>query len=278
MKSILVLTDFSDAAFHAAEFACSLSRSFKSRRIILFNACQHIQPLAGQPIVAYGKEDLRRESLDTLEIWQESLSPLADPGTSVNFLFDEVDLIKGVNGICKDNEIDLVVMGIRGKSNLEKRLIGSNVISVMASVSHPLLVVPQSAGIKMPGKIVLATDLKHVAEKMNGSLLEELLSGLPAKLLVLNVTEKEVFLPELRNEISALHALLDVYSPEIHYINHPDIAEGISDFTLARQAGLIITIHDNQRGISGWFHKSVSKKLAWHTQVPLLVLPHLSRP
>lgn len=273
MQSILVLTDFSDTAFHAAEYACMLSCQFKSKRVILFNAYQTIPAVANEPMVNAGRDNLHRESLNSMEIWQESLNQFVNPGTSVSFLVDEVDLVTGVNAICAEEKIDMVVMGITGKSNLERLLIGSNAIRAMESVRYPLLIVPKAAKTTSPEKIILATDLKAVEDKINTSLLDKLFASLPAKLLVLNVAHKEGYHPELRNEISGLHKLLDFYNPEFHYITHSDTVEGINIFAAENQADLIITTHYQQSGLPALFHKSVSKKLAWHSQIPLLVVP-----
>lgn len=70
-----------------------------------------------------------------------------------------------------------------------------------------------------------------------------------------------------------LHLTLDRYSPEIHYINHPDTIEAINIFAKEHRVNIIITLHEQQTGLVHLFHKSASKKLALHSQIPLLVIP-----
>lgn len=56
MRSILVLADFSDAAFHAAQYAGILSKVFKSKALILFHAYRNIPAVDSEPMVAAGRE------------------------------------------------------------------------------------------------------------------------------------------------------------------------------------------------------------------------------
>lgn len=149
-----------------------------------------------------------------------------------------------------------------GKTGLEKILMGSNTIDVMANCRCPLLVVPGTAAISPPETVILTTDLKDVEEKLVVPLLEQFLSSIPARLLVLNVAQKEGDVVHLRKEISDLHFLLDKYHPEYHYIDHRDAAEGINMFAADEDTGLIIILHRHQSGFIELFRKSVSRKLA----------------
>ncbi len=273
MQSILVLTDFSDNAFLAAEYAAMLSKVWKSKRIVLFHAYHTTGPIANTPMVASGREDLHNESLQILEVWEESLRQLTDIQTTIDILVDDTHLETGINRICEDEKIDLIVMGITGKTALEKVVIGSNAIRIMENTDYPLLIVPNEVTIRYPQTILLTTDLKEVEDKMQMPELDDLLTGLSAKILVLNVANKEGELPELRKEIGALHTLLDKFSPEYHYINHQNIVEGINTFANDKGIDVIIALHHQQTGFASLFRKSVTKKLAWHAQTPLIVLP-----
>ena len=166
MQSILVLTDFSGNAFLAAEYACMLSRKWKSRRILLLHVRQAIPAVAHTPVVAAGLGDLYHEDIRMMEASQRSLRKLADPDTQVDFAMEDGELVKQVNLICEKENTDLVVMGITGKTGLEKVLIGSTAIRVMESCDYPLLLVPPDAALNYPQTVVLATDLKEVEEKM----------------------------------------------------------------------------------------------------------------
>ena len=74
-----------------------------------------------------------------------------------------------------------------------------------------------------------------------------------------------------------LHELLAPYNPSFHHTENEDTVEGIMEFALANQASMIILIPKNQGFLEGLFHRSVTKKLAYHSSIPLLVL-HENKP
>ncbi|ANH81439.1 hypothetical protein A8C56_11020 [Niabella ginsenosidivorans] len=273
MQSILVLTDFSDNAFLAAEYAGMLSRKWNSKRMVLYHAYHPLPAIANELVTVVVNEDQRPEILHNMEKWQESVQQLAGPGTTVRSLLDDADLEEGIRRIGNNEKTDLVVMGITGKTGWEKLLVGSNTIRVMETCPYPLLIVPPETKISLPETVLLTTDLKDVKEKTALPLLEKFLTGMQGRLLVLNVAKKESDAIDLRKEISALHTLLDQYHPEYHYIDHPDAAEGINSFATDHAAGLMITLHRQQSALTELLQKSISRKLAWHTRIPLLVFP-----
>ena len=273
MKSILLLTDFSDNAFLAAEYACMLARKWKTEHLLIFYADQANTALESMPTVAPGREELRNETIHTLEVWQESLRQLAGPGIEVSFLMEDTILESRINRICEEKMIDLVVMGITGRTGMEKLLIGSNAIRVMENIRYPLLIVPSETIVEYPHKVVLATDLKDVKEKMDTPLLSKILTALNADLSVVNVSQSESDVTELRAQIGDTHTLLDKFHAKYHYINDPDIVTAINDFTNEKEAGLIIALHRQQSGLASIFRKSVTKRLAWHSNIPVMVLP-----
>lgn len=272
MQTILVLTDFSDNAFLAAEYAGMLSKKWKSSRIIiLYHAYQTIG--TENTSVAEGDGNIAHESSQIMKVWQESLREFVSPDTVISFLVEDIYLEEGINRLCEQEKVDLVVMGLTGRTGLEKIIIGSNAIRVMENCSHPLLLVPWSTAICYPKTILLTTDLKGVKEKMDIPVLDELLSLLAARLLVLNVAQKEESPVTLRKEIDSLHTALSKYDPETYYISHQDTVEGINTFATDHEIELIITLRQQPTWLSGLFRKSVSKQLAWNSKIPLLILP-----
>lgn len=273
MKSILVLTDFSEAALHAARYACVFADIFKSKQMILFHALQDIPAVSNEPIVSVGREEWFEESKRKMEDFQKTVKQFIPATTEVSFSVEEIDLVKGVEALGRGKQIDLIVMGITGKTSLEKVLIGSNTIRIMRDVRRPLLIVPRNTPVDKPKKILLASDLREVEEKTNVPALIEVLDTLEAELLVLNVTEKEQDVPKLKKEITALHETLDKYQPEVHYLSDPDIVTTIESFAASNRVGLLVTLRERHSGLSSLFRKSVSKKIVWHIRIPLLVLP-----
>jgi hypothetical protein len=84
MNTILIATDFSVTAQHAATYICRLSQQLNPKKIILYYALENVNPdrifltdifEPSADIIAAEKEEAMRE----LAILKENISPLLNP-------------------------------------------------------------------------------------------------------------------------------------------------------------------------------------------------------
>lgn len=281
MNTILLLTDFSEASLHAARYAAALTRQFHASRLILFHAYQVIMPVPVSEIpvsadtssFAENSEALYNASLEGLKSLHDKLSGLINTDTVVKYRSEDIHLADSINEIAEEEGVDLVVMGITGKSKLEQTIVGSNTIRVSNESNYPVLIVPPQAVIEPVKRIVLACDLKKLGETLPAKELKKILEEFQAELFVVNVDHKQKNLsPETPLNAVFLNDLLALYHPAFHYVDNPDPVGGIMEFSKAHQASLIITIPKSHGFFEGLFHRSVTHKLAYHTSIPLLVI------
>lgn len=273
MKNILILTDFSENATLAAKYAILLAGKLNAENISFLHANQSVEAITNSPMVTITFEEIHEDAVRQMKQWKSEILSDIPTGTNVHFLIEHMNLESGLNKVIDDHNIDLVVMGITGKTGWEKVIIGSNAIRVLENCKKPLLVIPTSTHTGLPDRILLATDFKDVKSKLDSVLLEEFLTKMAASLDVINVSEGEGDFVDLRQEMKDIFSLLDKFKPEFHYKTNTDIAEEINLFAIEHRSELIITFHQRSNWFVNLFRNSISKKLAWHTQVPLLVIP-----
>lgn len=272
VKSILVLTDFSDMAANAAKYAAAVASRFKTSEIILYHSLTvplaTDLPLVNPPVAI----NFYQESINKLNQLKDEIQPLVPEKTIITVRSDERTLVSAVNMLTEQHHSGLVIMGITGKSTLEKTLVGSNTITIAKECKIPLLIVPAKAVFEDIKRVVFACDLKKVSETTPTQAIKTLIHILRAKLFILNVAhEEENFNPDTISELAALHRLWDDERPEYHYTDHEDLVTGIMDFAKEYQAQLVVTVPKAYGFFEGLFHSSVTKKLAYHTHLPLLL-------
>jgi hypothetical protein len=100
------------------------------------------------------------------------------------------------------------------------------------------------------------------------------MQALNTRLLLLNVDHNESahFNPDRITEQYNLHKLWDSEIPEYHYTDNPDVALGIMEFAKQHASGIVIIVAKSYGFFEGLFHKSMTRKLALNTQLPLLIL------
>lgn len=275
METIIITTDFSEAAMNAARYAAGLSKSIGISRIVLYHSYDHAPAATDIPVAETDTTLAHEGSLLALEIVEREIGLVlgTDSGITIDLVANGLPLELGVEQLAEQWRAGLVVVGTTGKSGLEKFFVGSNTVSLATSCPVSLLIVPKEAEFGPFEKIVFACDLKMVTRSTPVSEIGWWLDRLQSQLLVLNVAlEGKRFDPDMIPEQYKMHELLDGFKPSYHYEAGDDIAEEIADFAEDEDAGLVITVPRSYGFFEGLFHRSISKKLTTKTEVPLLLL------
>jgi nucleotide-binding universal stress UspA family protein len=246
----------------------------------LYHAYKTVLPATDLPsdMVDINNQQVYRESLEALGLMHDRLRPMVEHTVKIDLLAEDtvlVDVAELIRKRSTDEAIDLIVMGVSGKSGLEKLFLGSTTAAVLKSGELPVLIVPQDIFLGKPiNTIVFTSDLKDVGA-IPVQLLHEFLDALGGKLSVVNVKQKttEKYSPEMEEAIAGLHNLLAGYAPSFHYIKGDDTAKEILLFAEEQRASLIVAVHQKHGFWSRLFHESITKKLAYNSKVPLLSLP-----
>ncbi|MBC9934989.1 universal stress protein [Chitinophaga qingshengii] len=278
MKSMLILTDFSDAAFRAAEYATHLAPLLGAERLILYHAYRTMVVGSDVPVPAPQVENLLYiENMEKLAALQDQLRMMTDTDTKYELLAEDAFLPDQLNKLCRENEVELVVMGVAGKTGLQQFFMGSNTAQVLKTSEFPVLVVPLEAVVgKEITSIVFSTDLENIS-KASLEKLHHYLDLFKPEVHVINVESatEDRYSEESRKQITRLHELLEKYNPAFHYVTGTHIADSVIAFSKEHHASLIVTVPKKHSFLSSIFHKSISKELAYNSNVPLLSIPAL---
>ncbi|WP_343700743.1 universal stress protein [Chitinophaga sp.] len=271
MKTIIVPTDFSETAYNAARYALGLAQQTGATRVLLYHAYELIVPIPDLPtaVPMVNMEDLKASSLEGLQRMKAELAPAVPAGITVEYRADNHLLAANIDQVCREEGADLIIMGITGGSQLEEILVGSNTVDVVKNSSFPVIVVPTQAVFRPVKKIVFACDLRKVAKTTRKELLHGLLDEFKPELLVLNVQKegKEHMHPEENQE---LDNMLHNYNPQYHFVDHPNVVEGITGFAEKEGADLLLIIPKKHGLFDSIFKRSHTSRIAFNTHVPLL--------
>ncbi|WP_214226222.1 universal stress protein [Pedobacter sp. B4-66] len=274
MKTIIIATDFSASALNAARYAASLSKQLSVKQIILYHSYE--LPIATEiPFPEYQDSHILHEkSTNSLINLKLAIADSCSEDAIITILTNDTPTATGLDLLGKQYPESLVVIGVTGKSRGLTALIGSNTISIVKHSRTPVLVVPNESSYKIIKNVVLSCDLKDVTQCSPVLTIKEFVHSLNAKLLLLNVdhNESQHFNPDIITEQYHLHALWDNEAPEYHYTDNKDVAFGIMEFAKEHQSGIVIIIAKTYGFFEGLFHKSITRKLALNTQLPLLIL------
>lgn len=264
MDTLLITSDFSATSANAAKYAAKLSKKLNVRSIILYHSYD---------VENADTAGIHEGSLMALEVLQATIQKYLHPNAEVHLVANDLPLVLGVDRLCEQKVVSLVVAGTTGKSGLAKFILGSNTIGLAEKCSAPLLIIPEDADFEGIDQIVFACAMEKVKETTPVDEITYFTKQLGADLQVLNVgLEDKKFDPRLISEQHEIFHLLNHLEPTYHYIEDDDIAEGIMDFVDDVDAQMLISVPKTYGFFDSLFHRSVTKNLAKETEVPLLVL------
>ncbi|TWF40523.1 nucleotide-binding universal stress UspA family protein [Chitinophaga polysaccharea] len=275
MKTMLILTDFSENAFRAAEYGAQIADPLHIQRIILYHAYQTVVMGTDLPVSSTKEsQQIYLEGMENLALVQDRIKPMV-PHIPIELMAEDISLPAHIKDFCKHQGIDILVMGVSGRSGLERLLLGSTSSLMIAEARVPVLVVPKDTPLAKPmTSIVFATDLKdHSSVPVHQ--LYEFLDAFPVDVQVLNIAKEkdEKYDVETKEAITNLHNIFEKYNATFDYVREDDIVEGILDYSNRHHASLLMVVPQERGFIASLFHNSISKKLAYNANIPLLSLP-----
>ncbi len=280
MQTIIVPTDFSITATNAAAYAVHFANQVNVKRILLFHAYE--LPVALDPLMP-GVQMLELNTFKDAAIknLNNFRDQLISTFTNSNIQFDVAveygSITDGLIMLAEKEKIELIIMGITGGGALEETLIGSNTTSVAGALGVPVLIIPPNATFMVIEKIMLACDFDHADQFIPLGIIREILNDTKAKLLVFNLDvdmeESDKNYPAtVVGEGFAVHTLLQEFNPEYHFAKNSEYVLGINEFAESNGVNMIISVPKKKTFFEKLFIKSSTKKLAFHTHLPLLVV------
>ncbi len=282
IKKVLVPVDFSEASKKAVNYGLSLALEFNARLVLA-----HIAPFDA---VAYeaAKGDLLR--LIPVEYRDRC---------DFEIIVKSGEVRQEILGIVEDKQIDLVVMGSRGRSYFERMLLGSVTERMLRKLHVPILTVshvdPEKeihAADPVPlRRLVYATDLVEGSEAgLEFSI--RLARGLDARLTVVHVVqpmdaalrglETAAFMPNYVDEIRAqaaerlsrMVALVSDGSIPITTVITEGVAyESINNVAAEQNADLIVINLQGKGRLERALIGATAERVIRTATVPVLSLP-----
>jgi nucleotide-binding universal stress UspA family protein len=257
-ENILFATDFSPAAGRAIPFVRKIAKHYHSSLVAL-----HVRPPIVNPMTPPGTWPAEVEAAKAVDTKHRQDLLDAFAGIPTDVIIEEGDIQTSLNDAIRQNDVDLVVIGTRGRTGIGKLLLGSVAEGIFRTVPRPVLTVgphcdlPQANGELR--EILYATDFSpesQAAAAYAVSLAEEFHS----RLILLHVVPdgkayEMVSWSDVRDASEEhLRKLVppgaEACKPEC-FVERGDPAERILDLAKLRCIDLIVLGVEQERGVPG---------------------------
>jgi len=271
VRKILVPTDFSDNADHALSYAAMLAAKLRSK-LVLFHSIKVPVVAINEMVAEVPDEQLIKEANKQLEklknkIRSRQVPAEVETASSMGFAVDEI-----IN-YCGSKNTDLVVMGTKGAHGLSELLLGSNTAEVVSKATCPVLAVPHDAKINGIQKVVFATNYSD-NDFQSIFLLTEIFKPWNPEIIIVHVedshhpkVESSIF-ERFKEQVVTSIAYDKFY---FNLIDGADTEDAVSNFATSNNVDIISVSKRKLSLFERLVGVSVSKRLAYHTHIPLLV-------
>jgi nucleotide-binding universal stress UspA family protein len=282
LKKILWATDFSDEAQESLLYAYAFAKAFKASIVALHVIPDFSAALYDAAYVIKG--ELVKKVAAVKKDAEEKLKTLQKAkGITFKSIVKEGTAAKVIIDVAEKEGVDLIVIGRRGMSAIEKLFIGSVANQVLRNSPVPILVTKKKTGVPRFKKIIVPTDFSE-REEVERDFAWEIARGFGSELTLLHVLELHdyEFSPRVLDDMmdSLLKRLkqrkkrekTDIKIREEVY-RAINAAIGIVDFAETHRYDLIVISTCVQSKLERFFLGSTTEKVISYTHIPIFAIP-----
>lgn len=271
MTTILLATDFSENAKSAVQYAIDLFE-YTDARFILLNTYENPRTGAGnlKSITNILRDDskrrLKRERQRLLDYFNKAeleIEMLAAYGSIVGI----------INELINREHIDIVAIGAKGMTALERVVAGSNSINIINKVRVPILIIPKEVRYKRPEIVAFALDNVRLKNPKLLNVLTSLVKHYDAEIKGITVETEDAIIAEPSPEELQLDEAFKDIKHSFEHKKYDNVVSGIDHYIHEENADILVVVARKYNFFERLFHKSISKTLSILADIPMVILP-----
>jgi nucleotide-binding universal stress UspA family protein len=269
MKTILVPSDLSPASQNASSYAGHLCRELGAKMILL-NVYMLPVPVSEIPYVMVTADEMQKAGEDSLK--KDADTIYRDYGVEVEWIVRLGLASDEISDICRERNIDMVIMGMKGEGELDK-LIGSTTIAVIRKSRIAVLIIPQETGYAPIRSIAYATDFSYQMNLACFRPLKFIAGHFGAKLQVVHVQKSGTEMTT--NEIAGKQRLeqeLEHLGHDQYTVEDSNIEHGLQMFMREHTPDILAMVAHKHNFLERLFSSNHTRAMVYKTRIPLLIL------
>ena len=257
MHRVIIPVDFSETSLNAARFTAKMLAGRDDATAILYHnyetaddydICINYQESLKKEFIKHGVKNVQHEN----EMGGE--------------------LIENICRLAQSSRATLVVMGITGKSAVRQVMFGSNTLKLVDKNLYPVMIIPPDASYNGINNVAFASDFKNVKASTPAALINTVLDMFNPLLHIVNVNKEHYvsITDEVQREKEKLEKMFAKYRKEFFFISMNDFFEALDNFVRDFKIDVLVTVPKHQSNSTSLFKTTHTKRLAYHSNIPIL--------
>jgi nucleotide-binding universal stress UspA family protein len=277
MTTILVPTDFSKTSQNGLDLAVDMAENIDGK-IILLNV---IYPPRGSGFTAMGDVETALEGeaahfmaelvRKNKERLNAEIDKYKDRSVEIIPQLDFEDKVQGLNAFVKEHQIDLIVIGTKGRKSLTEYLLGSHTENLIKVSDCPVISTKEKVEDFSLDNIVLAIDIRDKNFDGFGKL-KLLLGEFKSKVHFLYVMDDGVDTDEAIDELRQIAEKNGFSDYTINTVDNNNPEDAIKRYVNRRSADMLAVFSHGKKGIKELIFGSVTNALINNVSIPVFVM------
>ncbi|TPN87473.1 universal stress protein [Aquimarina algicola] len=268
MRKILIPTDFSENAMNALRYAVELNK---------YEYCEFF--------IIHAYDDSNSDkAIDTACIDEELVKVLSDirkispnPRHQYKTMAILGNLVDNTNDLVDQENIDILIMGTRGKTDDRKMTFGSNTLQVVRYVKCPVLAIPNGCKYTQPKNILFPTDYLMPFRRRELKLLSTLTKSFRSIVNFLYVSDYEKLSTRQEDHKKFISTSLPEAELKFCTTQADDLTEAINQFIEKNEIDFLVMVNSRNSYLESILYQSTIDKIGLHIKIPFLAMQNLDR-
>jgi len=277
-RKILLPTDFSKNAWHAIIYALELYKKEHVDFYILnvFSATGNI--LSSLMNMEPGSEMYETAKLDSENGLAKVLDMLTfrdhnNPKHHFETISQFNSVVEAITNVVEEKDIEMIVMGTKGKTASKSKVFGGVAIAVMEKVRNcPVIVVPELAKHNLPKEIVFPTSFKTSIKRRELNYLIDLAKNCDATIRILHLAAEDKLSEKQLSNKALLQEYFESVPHTFHVLSLTEIPAAINCFVESRDSDMVAFINKKHAFFGSILSNPLVMEIGYDSKVPIFVM------
>ncbi len=281
MLSILLPTDFSKNSMNAIQYALEFFKYEKTRFYFMHayqNEFYDHEDLTSRDVFDEVLSRIQKDSEEKLKELVEKAKEISpNPRFEYHTISANNTLVEQANHLSEDQNIDLIVMGTKGKSDNRNIVFGSQTFQVLKYVQCPVLAIPTDYTNTQPKRILFPTNYLIPYKRRELKLLSDLACSYRSAIDVLYISMSDRL--SIRQEDNQAFIKETLKKNEVRFINYESkkIADSIQDYIKEHKIDMLTMINTQHSFLEDMLFPSTLDKVSLDLKIPILAMQNTTR-
>ncbi|WP_179318117.1 universal stress protein [Winogradskyella helgolandensis] len=281
MLSILLPTDFSKNSLNAIKYALEFFKYQKVKFIVMHayrNEFYDHDELVSRDVFETVLDKVKTESQNNLDKLLAELQKIApNPRYTYQSVSAYSTLVEEANAIADEHNIDLIVMGTKGKSNARNIVFGSQTFQVLKYVECPVLAIPENYSDTQPKNILFPTNYLIPYKRRELKLLSILAKSYRSDIDVVYISTSPKLSIRQEDNQAFIRETLSPNNVNFSIINSKKVADAITNHIKENNIEMITMINTQHSFLEDMLFPSTIDKVSLGLDIPLLAFQNATR-